>query len=183
MFMKILKSRLLVVVLLCSFCFTANGQGNKNFFKLFVTNDKNEVMLIKYGGEWEIPGASYGINESISAFLDTMAMQHGITIRDKKLAAQITFHHEIRDNPTIMLYYTASYKSGALAKPEWGDEVKWVPLKEAYSIIPYPEMVYIMKQFKPKMHDVWGGAFKITYDKETNKRIGYEVMEDLYRLN
>lgn len=175
-----------IIILLLTFCgHFANAQRkeNRNFFKLFVLNDKQEVLLIKFQGEWEIPGASYNLNVPISAFLDTIAMQHGISIKNKKFSAQITFHHETRENPTIMLYYLARYSSGNLVVPTWGEEVKWMDLNEAYKLIPYPEMVKIMKQIDLKGNTVWGGAVKITYDKTTQKRMGYEVIEDFYKLN
>lgn len=156
---------------------------NRNFFKLYVTNEKNEVMLIKFDGEWEIPGASYKSSKTISQFLDTMANDHGITIEEKKLRGQITFHHEIRDSPTIMLYYTAKYKSGMVKTPNWGQEVKWFSLDEACKIIPYGEMVEIMKKINKDKKTLWGGAFIITYDKEKNMRKGYKILEDFYMLN
>ncbi len=155
---------------------------NRNFFKLYVTNEKNEVMLIKFDGEWELPGASYESNQTISQFLDTMANDHGITIEEKKLRGQITFHHEVRDNPTIMLYYTAKYKSGTLKTPDWGQDVKWFSLDEAFNIIPYREMVEIMKRINKDKKTLWGGAIKITYDT-ANLRKGYEIVEAFYKLN
>lgn len=174
---------LIAAVLLCSFSVQAQKKGNRNFFKLYVLNDKKEVMLIKFQGEWEIPGAAYAASSPISVFLDTIGMQHGITIDSKHLAAQITFHHQTRENPVIMLYYTARYKEGTLKTPGWGEEMKWVPLAEAYHMIPYPEMVAIMKKIDESKGTVWGGAITITYDMETKKRTGYQVMEDFYKLN
>jgi len=156
---------------------------NRNFFKLYVTNEKNEVMLIKFDGEWEIPGANYKSSQTISQFLDTMANDHGISIGGKKLRGMITFHHEIRDNPTITLYYSAKYKSGTLNTPNWGQEVKWFSFEEACKIIPYGEMVEIMKKINTNKKTLWGGAIIISYDKETSKRKGYKILEDFYKLN
>jgi hypothetical protein len=163
--------------------FGQTRNDNRNFFKLYITNNKNEVMLIKFDGEWEIPGASYKSTQTISQFLDTMANDHGITIEEKKLRGQITFHHEIRENPTVMLYYTAKFKSGTLKTPTWGQDVKWFSIDKAYELIPYGEMVEIMKKINKNRKILWGGALKITYDKETKKRKGYEKLEEFYKLN
>ncbi len=74
-------------------------------------------------------------------------------------------------------------QAGALKVPAWGQDVKWVSLSEAYKLIPYTEMVAIMKKLNPGKHIVWGGALRITYDKETKKQTGYQVIEDFYQLN
>jgi hypothetical protein len=182
--MKIIKQLLFAFLLvLPTLSIGQEKKDNRNFFKLYITNDKSEIMLIKFDDSWEIPGAGYKGTQTISQFLDTIANDHGITIKDKKLRGQITFHHEIRDNPTIMLYYTAKYQNGNLKTPEWGQEVKWFSLKEAYKIIPFPEMIDIIKKINEDKKTVWGGALKITYDKESNKRKGFEKIEEYYKLN
>lgn len=182
--MKTIRFIFLVFLLaLSSLSFAQERKDNRNFFKLYVINDKKEVLLIKFQEAWEIPGAAYKIPQTIAQFLDTIAQHHGITITDKKLRGQITFHHEIREEPTIMLYYTAKYQSGELNTPKWGQDLKWVPLEQAYQLIPFPEMVEIMKKMNEDKKTVWGAALKITYDKDTKRRKGFEVLENFYKLN
>ena len=82
-----------------------------------------------------------------------------------------------------MLYYSARYKDGESKIPEWGQDVKWFSLDEVYKLIPYPEMKKIIEKINEKPETVWGGALKITYDKVSKKRTGYEIIEDFYELN
>ena len=113
------------------------NNGNSHFFKLLVQNNNQEILLINFDGNWEIPGSRYSDNSTIPVFLDAMAKDHGIEIEHSNLAALITFHHEVRDRPTMMFYYRTQYVSGDLYTPSWGQDLKWFSLENAYELIPY----------------------------------------------
>lgn len=155
------------------------NKGNSHFFKLLVQNEKKEILLINFDGSWEIPGSRYADNSTIPVFLDSMAIDHGIKIKDPKLAALVTFHHEVRDYPTMMFYYRAHYVSGELTTPSWGQDVKWFSLDDAYKAIPYQEMNYILKSII-NQDTFLEGALTIEYDKKTSKRTGtFKIIDDL----
>jgi ADP-ribose pyrophosphatase YjhB (NUDIX family) len=155
------------------------NNGNSHFFKLLVFNDNQKILLIKFDGSWEIPGARYNTNTTIPVFIDKMAKDHGISIENSKLAAFVTFHHEIRDYPTMMFYYRAQYISGDLSTPSWGQEVKWFSLDDAYKIIPYQEMNYIIKSIIAEK-ELLTGALRIEYDEKTSQRTGqFDILDDL----
>ncbi|MEM6298678.1 MAG: hypothetical protein AAF740_08335 [Bacteroidota bacterium] len=174
----------LLTLLLLSFCSTrislGQNKGNPHFFKLLVTNEADQVLLIEWDGAWELPGARYTTLQSLSVFLDTMAATRGITVDDKRLNALVTFHHDIRELPTMMFYFTASYSSGELQAPPWEESIGWVSWEEAYQRIPYPEMVYLMKAIRKQPDKLLGGAFRIVYEWE--KRTDFEILEPLYPL-
>lgn len=164
-----------------SFVGFSQNKGNPHFFKLLVTNEKNEIMVINWDGEWEIPGTRYRNNTTINECLEEMAKNHGITVKEKQLGALITFHHEVRDLPTMMFYYEAKYDGGELTYPSWESGVKWVTPEEAYKIIPFKEMNYIIKSIIDE-EDQLHGAFTINYNHETRKRIGFEIIEELKKM-
>jgi len=169
----------LTIVLMFPLIVFGQNKGNSHFFKLLVQNDNQEILLINFDGSWEIPGSRYSDNSTIPVFLDSMAKDHGIEIEDSKLAALITFHHEVRDYPTMMFYYRTQYVSGDLSTPSWGQDVKWFSIENACKVIPYKEMSYIIKSIVNQDSFV-EGAFIVEYDKNTFKRTGnFRIIDDL----
>jgi len=175
--MKLRKILFTSVLLLTAFGFAQNS-GNSHFTKLLVMNQKQEVLLINFDGSWEIPGSRYKKNTTIPLFLDEMSHDHGIKVKNHKLAALVTFHHEVRDRPTMMLYYTAVYDSGKIKTPSWGQDVKWFKLEDAYKLIPYQEMVHIMKAIL-KTDEVLTGALTVEYDENTKRTGTFKIIDPL----
>lgn len=165
-------------------CLTANGQNkvdNYSFMKLYVTNDKGEVLLLGSGNNWEITGARYNDTLSIHDFVNWMAQRMGIQITNIRLRGLLTFHYTYRTSPTIMHYYTADYKSGNLLLPDGCDGIKWVKKNETQKLIPFEEMNMIIKKINDCKY-LFGGSFWITKDSITGKRYS-KVIEPFYRLN
>jgi hypothetical protein len=170
---------ILLILLLVPFALFSQNKGNSHFFKLMVFNENQEILLINFDGSWEIPGARYSDNLTIPNFINDMSKDHGIKIENSELAALVTFHHEIRDYPTMMFYYNAQYLSGNLSTPSWGQDVKWFSIEDAYNAIPYQEMNYIIKSIISE-NSFLTGAFIIEYDKNTLERTGaFQVIDDL----
>jgi hypothetical protein len=98
---------------------------NYSFMKLYVTNNKGQVLLLGGGSEWEITGARYNDTISIHEFVNWMGKRMGIKIKNIRLRGLLTFNYTWRANPTLMHYYTAEYESGDLVLPEGCDGIKW----------------------------------------------------------
>lgn len=179
--MKTLYTLLLGSLSFVSFVSFAQNSGNPHFFKLIIQNEQKEILLIKYEGAWEVPGSRYKGSKTITEFVEDMGQKHGVVIDDIQLKALVTFHHEIRNYPTMMFYFKAEYRSGELIIPSWGEDVAWYSLEEAYEFIPFPEMNYILKNISET--DLLQGAFKITYDIENEERKGFEIIQDLIKIN
>ncbi|MGB5983157.1 MAG: hypothetical protein WBG46_13530 [Nonlabens sp.] len=175
-----MRCTILFLGFLLMFCTLALSQnsGNPHFFKLLIMNQKQEILLIDFDGSWEIPGSCYKMDSTIPVFLDEMALDHGVKIQNDRLVALVTFHHEVRDLPTMMFYYTADYFSGNLKTPSWGRNVQWFKLQDAYEIIPFKEMVHIIKSIQ-KQNDLLSGALKIKYDQNGKRTGEYEVLDAL----
>ena len=175
--------KLLFLYLILSGCLSfAQPTDNNVFVKLYVVNDKKEIMLVKWHGDWEIPGMSYNTPRTISTFLDTMAAGCGITVKDKKFAAQLTFQYSTRKHLTLMTYYKVHHADGELKVPEDCTDIKWFSVKEALKVIPYPEMCAIIEKINEKNGVGWGGAVKKTKNPETGKT-DVEFIEPIYKLN
>ncbi len=170
------KHALVLLLLFCSSRLFAQ-QDNYTFFKLIVFNNDNKIMLVKWGGSWEIPGTRYNIPSPIASFVDTLALEHGINVDHKKLNGLFTFKYENRPALTIMQYYTAQFKSGKLKVPESCEDIGWFTVKEALAIIPYPEMRRIVEKITGNPKTLWGAAIK----KSGNNEVDFT--EDFYELN
>jgi hypothetical protein len=170
------KRTLFLLLFFCSSSLFAQ-QDNYTFFKLIVSNADNKIMLVKWGGSWEIPGTRYNMPSSIAAFVDTLALEHGITVHQKKLSGLFTFKYDNRPALTIMQYYTAQYNSGKLKVPESCEDIGWFTVKEAMAIIPYPEMKRIVEKITGNPKKLWGAAVK----KSGNNEVDFT--EDFYELN
>lgn len=169
----------LLIVFLFPLILCSQNKGNSHFFKLMVFNEKQEIMLINFDGAWEVPGARYSENSTIPVFIDSMSKKHGIKVKNTELAALVTFHHKVREYPTMMFYYRAQYLSGNLVTPSWGQDVKWFSIEDAYKLIPYQEMNYIIKSIISEKIFLTG-ALTIEYDKKTSKRTGeFQIIDDL----
>lgn len=170
---------LLLILLLAPLVLFSQKKGNSHFFKLMVFNEKQEIMLINFDGSWEVPGSRYADDVTIPSFIDTMSKDHGIEVDNTELAALVTFHHEVREYPTMMFYYHAQYVSGNLTTPSWGKDVKWFSIADAYRLIPFKEMNYIIKATISEK-SVLTGAFSIEYNKKTLERTGeFKIINDL----
>jgi len=177
-----MKKLSLTLALLISLCSCAQKVvDNYSFFKLFVTNEKSEVMLVKWKDAWEIPGKKYKGSKTVKEFIDLMASNHGVKVDKVKLNALITFHYNTKPNPTLMQYYTAKYTSGDLQVPFGSSDIKWVSLEEAYKMIPYTEMVNIMKHIKSDETILWGAAYDVS-KKSTATPRSSTLREDFYKL-
>jgi len=152
-----------------------------NRFKLLITNERKEYLLVKWQGNWEVPGSAYGDTISlkpINAFLNDMSAELGVSIGNRKLAGVFTYYMNDRTYPMIFSYYTAKLKSATTMAPA-GIETKWFSFPDMLKTIPYPNSVAILRVIVPNPRQVWGGAFKV-YPSQGWR---YETIEDFYRIN
>lgn len=174
-----------LILFLALTCISAKSQEVPrltNRFKLLITNERNEFLLIKWKGNWEVPGAEYGdstVVKPINEFLEDLAARLGINIHAPKLAGLFTYYMNDLKYPVIFSYYTAKLDTG---KPEPGpglNEVKWFPVSAGIEAIAYPNSRAIIRQVLSDPQAVWGGAFRL-YPSQGWK---YETISGFYRMN
>lgn len=173
---------LIIALSLClSGTYAQDKTDNYSFIKLYVTNDKGEILLLGSGDSWEITGARYNDTLTIIEFVNWLGERMGIKIKNIRLRGLLTFHYSYRTNPTLMHYYTAEYESGNLVLPKGCDGIRWVKKEEAYKMIPFEEMNKIIEKIN-NCDYLFGGSFWITKDSITQQRSS-RVKEPFYRLN
>jgi len=176
---KILFSFFLVI--LNSYNLSAQ-QNNFSYFKLCVTNKKNEVLLVKYNGIWELAGKKYVDPRTISEFSGFMADELGIKFKDLRLRGLFTFYYNKGTYPILFNYYSAKYKSGQLKIPPGCTDIAWFPIKRAIKIIPFETMKAILTKMYQKKRYVWGASIRIF--KKPNSLVNtIKLEEDFYPLS
>lgn len=158
-----------------------NVTPNYSFFKLLVTNSKGEIVLVKWGNDWEIQGRKYQGNYGVKEFVKNMAKGIGVEVKNIRLRSLLTFHFKGYNIPTLMHYYEAEYVSGKLIVPPSCNDIAWVPFDKALKQIAYKDMISILKQIHGNNY-VWGAAMEIV-EKTINNPRKFSFKTKYYKLN
>lgn len=172
------------IVLLIVLCSNKGYSQQKNisYFKLCVTNEKKEILLVKYKGIWELAGKKYVDTRTISEFTSFMAEEMGVNFKELRLRGLFTFYYNNATNPILFNYYSAEYESGKLTVPPGCTDIAWFSLEEALKIIPFETMRLILDKMFEQESYVWGASMRI--HKEANSIINKVTMEqDFYPLS
>lgn len=161
-----MKNKLILLLLIGSY--TSFGQGNPHFFKFIFENEKGEVLLTEFKGKWEIPGKRFVTNTTIDEFIDIASISHGLEKTSFELKGLFTFHHEVRDKPTMMMYFLV--KVSSLSEQPVGSV--WLPRELALAKIDYGEMREIVKGIYSEKDALLRGKVLIKYDSVTQRRNG-----------
>lgn len=177
-----MKKTIILLLFIGSICFGQESKSNYSFLKLYITNKNSEILLVKWGGEWEIPGKKYTDSESLTKTINHIADDLGIiTYESLKLRGLFTFHYSHKPNPTIMQYYSIEYLEGEIRPLPSCSDVKWFSHKEAEEIISYEDMKIIISKIHKNPHLVYGGAFNKI--KNSDNTTSIQVIEPIYTLN
>lgn len=177
-----IKGIFIVFFILFTSIKTYAQQKNFSYFKLCVTNEKKEILLVKYKGIWELAGKKYVDPRTISEFTSFMAEEMGVNFKELRLRGLFTFYYNNATNPILFNYYSAQYESGKLRVPPGCTDIAWFSLDEALDIIPFDTMRLILNKMFEQESYVWGASMRI--HKEANSIINKVTMEeDFYPLS
>ncbi|TWU32656.1 NUDIX hydrolase [Novipirellula artificiosorum] len=181
-FVKILRFvTLSLLIFSCEVVAQDSISPNRNYFKLYVLNEKNEVLLVEYRSVWEPIGGGYNSSLNMEDYVRKLAMTANVKATEIRLRGLFSVFYNKSDQPIVYHYYTVRYTSGEIKTPEDCTGVKWVNLDEAGKIMGYEEMVEIYAKVLEN-RNLWGGTYRITKDnaKETRE---VEKLVDFFKLN
>lgn len=179
-----MKKHILLLLLFMSVKIVAQSKTvapNYSFFKLLIKNNKNEVLLVKWGNDWELQGRKYKGNYSLKEFVENMGSDVGVKLENIKLRGLFTYHYKGESKPTLMHYYEALYIEGKLKIPPSCSDIKWYSFEDAMKIIGYSDMKAIMNQIKENTR-LWSGALEINQKTKINPRT-FIMIDDFYTLD
>ena len=160
---------------------TGYSQENYSFMKLLIENDKEEILLVKWDGEWELPGDKFNEAKSISIFLEGIAETVGVGIEDHKLFGLYTQKWRGVNYLTLMHYYKADYVTGDLKIPSDCTDVRWFSKSDALQKIPYDNMKFMIKWLDDNPGKIASTSFERF--KDANKKTVYFQKEEWHSLN
>lgn len=179
-----MKNILIVFLTICS-CVNIYGQNNKkpldNYVikRLIICNDKDEVVVVKYGGTWNIPALRFNQSESYNQALSDLTKSMGIETSKPKIAGIFSFTYDFNDQAALRMFYVANYKSGNLkTKPDW-DAIKWISKKDFLRLKNQDVYSLMASKIVEDVSTLWGGAFFLYKEADTVK---FNITEEFYPL-
>lgn len=154
---------------------------NINYFKVFILNQNNELLLVEYKNTWEPIGGKYDTTLSMEEYVNRLTMTANIPANEIRLRGIFSAYYGRSSKPMIYHYYTVRYFSGEIEIPNDCTGVKWVNLEEAKNIMTFDEMIIIYEKVLEN-DNLWGGSYKIAKDAARGTR-EFSQMVDFFKLN
>ena len=154
---------------------------NRNYFKLCILNEKNEVLLVEHNNNWELIGGEYNTADTLRGYVKTLAMTSNVEVTDIRLRGLFSVYFNSMAKPFVYHYYSARYQSGNIKIPDGCTGAKWVDVVEARQIIAYEEMLWMYEYIRESDH-LRGGSYRILKDTVAGTR-KVEVIDAFHDLN
>jgi hypothetical protein len=182
LFILTYKLKIVVLLVFLNTNFLCTGQNKVNSYtKLCIQNEKDQILLVKYKGVWELAGKSFDTPRDLNDQVIFMADEMGIEVKKINLGGLFCIYHGTQQNPVIFQYYMAKYKSGSLKVPPGCDDIKWFDPDQAFKIIPFKAMVAILKQITKDKKALWSASIKVNYPASAEQNT-IEILENFYKL-
>lgn len=158
------------------------------FPKVLAVKNKKEVLLYYDARRlaYEVP--SIGTLDgpvSYKAYVDSAAKDIGITYKNLRLGGIFTYIYPNEYSTYIRPYFVIQYTGQLDANQIIDSSYKWVPIKEAIELIPYPASSMIVEHILEHPRVVWGATFEeygYTNPVDTSK-IKFRIIENFFQLN
>lgn len=143
------------------------------------------VVKIKNTDIWVTPGFYQDSVQFIKKGLHDIAATYGMKISNPELKGMFSMRREHGAKQEILIrnIYHCNYLSGKIHFPENQpfelDEIKWLPVKTACSLISFESIRMFIKQTDKHSNEVSGGSI---HAKKEGKNWKYEIIEPFYSL-
>ena len=131
---QLIKLILFILISQMNLSIFAQQQGGLPIFhRLFIFNEKNEVLLVKINNTdyWVSPGIYQDETDYVQGSIETLAEAYGLTISSPVLRGMFMLRYADNTKLSIRNVFSASTKDGVSERPEFVSEVKWTKLDEA----------------------------------------------------
>lgn len=155
--------------------------SNRNYFKVLILNEKDEVLLVEFKEIWEFIGGTYNTSETLQEHVQKLAMTANIKVTDIQLRGLFSIYWNDVEKPDVHHYYSARYESGDMQSPGDCTGAIWADLTKAREVIVYKDMLQMYER-AIESEDLWGGTYRIMKDREKGTR-DVEYLVDYFKLN
>ena len=178
---------LLLFITFSGVCFAQANHDTSVFHRLVIYNSDNEIMLVKIKSTdvWVTPGFYQDSIQFIKKGLHDIASTYGMKISNPELKGTFSMRRERGESKEMLLrnIYSCNYLSGKIHFPLNQSfeivEIKWLPIHEALSLIPFESVRMFIKQTYDHPNIVSGGSISAIRADDKWK---YKIIEEFYPL-
>ncbi len=159
-------------------------KDNFSVLRVLIMNEDNQVLMINDQGFWGMPWVNLTKRQFLKEGIDSMAIEHGITISNIELKGQFIFKYDYKPNITFRNYYVAQYQSGEIKIPKNNleskfENVEWVDIPTAIERNGNDGMKKIVRQIFNYPDQIWGASFMVSHTDDDHPT---KMVEDFYPL-
>lgn len=147
--------------------------------RLIICNDNDELIVVKYGGTWNIPALRFNKSESYNQALANLTKEMGIKTSKPKIAGIFSFTYAFNSQAALRMFYVANYTSGKLKTKSGWDGIKWISKKDFLKLKNQDVYSLMASKVVEDVSTIWGGAFFL-YKKEG--KVKFNITEEFYPL-
>ena len=159
-------------------------KDNFTVLRVIIKNDKEQILMTNDAGYWGMPWVNLTKRQFLNEAIDSMATEHGVKLKDLKLAGQFCFKYDYKPPVTFRNYYTASYERGELKTPTNSIETKfqgieWVDESAAIERLDNKGIRAITEKILNSPDTIWGASFMVSHTDEDHPT---KIVEPFYSL-
>lgn len=177
-----MKKIISVAILACiTMTLSSQPKVNSTYLKLFVINENNDLLMVRYKGIWEPIGGTYASKLPIVDYVKEKVGECNVECGEVRLRGLFSVYYGKTSLPYAYHYYTIEYKGGDIIPPSDCDSVAWFSADEVMDKIEFKDMGRVYEQIQGN-DDLWSGSWYILKNAETNER-KVEKKQDFFKLN
>lgn len=177
-----MKKIISVAILICiTMTLSSQPKVNSTYLKLFVINENNDLLMVRYKGIWEPIGGTYASKLPIVDYVREKVEVCNVECGDIRLRGLFSVYYGKTSLPYAYHYYTIEYKGGDIIPPSDCDSVAWFSADQVMDKIEFKDMGRVFNKIQGN-DDLWSGSWYILKNAETNER-KIEYKQDFFKLN
>ena len=177
-----MKKIISVAMLVCiSMALSSQPKSNSTYLKLFIINENNDLLLVRYKGIWEPIGGTYASKLPIVDYVEKKVSVCNIECGEIRLRGLFSVYFGKSSLPYVYHYYTIEYKGGDIIPPPDCDSIAWFSAGDVMDKIEFKDMGRVFEKIQGN-DDLWSGSWYVLKNPETKER-KIENKQDFFKLN
>lgn len=154
---------------------------SKTFHRLVAVNEKSELLIVKIKDRplWVTPGWYQDELTTPGQAMQKQLDDYGLAIKSNQLRGVFTLVMGKPSAISTRLVHIVDVTIMSKQLPEGIEEVRWLPLQEALSLVSLEHIRYQLEQIFTHPDTVWGGVQEMYWQDGTNH---FSVLEPFYPL-
>ena len=177
---KIISAAILMACMTTAF--GEKTKSNATYFKVFVLNEQNQLLMVNFKGSWEPIGGTYASELTIEDAVKELVGKSRVQCGEIRLRGLFSVYYSNKGGlPYAYHYYTVRHTGGEVIPPSDCEDAAWFSPEEVMDKIAFKDMGRVFEQIQGNDH-LWSGSWIITKNRETKERT-IEIKKDFFILN